>query len=78
MPVRGTKADIGTMIRQCMQGATCAKLDQAGLAGYYTLHDHGVLPVDPNGVPFATAYIACTFSHCHSGPVLQGKGREKN
>ena len=51
---------IGTMIRQCMQGATCAELDQAGLAGYYTMHDHGVFPVDPNGVPFTTAYIACT------------------
>ena len=49
---------IGTMIRQCMQGATCAELDQAGLAGYYTMHDHGVFPVDPNGVPFTTAYIA--------------------
>ena len=51
---------IGTMIRQCMQGATCAELDQAGLAGYYVMHNHGVFPVDPNGVPFTTAYIQCT------------------
>ena len=51
---------IGTMIRQCMQGATCAELDQAGLAGYYVMHDHGVFPVDPSGVPFTTSYIACT------------------
>ena len=23
-------------------------------------HDHGVFPVDPNGVPFTASYIACT------------------
>ena len=51
---------IGTMIRQCMQGATCAELNEAGLSGYYVMHDHGVFPADPNGVPFTTSYIACT------------------
>ena len=24
------------------------------------MHDHGVFPADPNGVPFTTSYIACT------------------
>lgn len=69
--VIATLSDIGTeelahwemlaaMIHQCMQGATCKELDAAGLAGYYVIHNHGVFPVDPNGVPFTTAYIACT------------------
>lgn len=69
--VIATLSDIGTeelahwemlaaMIHQCMQGATCKELDAAGLAGYYVIHNHGVFPVDPNGVPFTAAYIACT------------------
>lgn len=51
---------IAAMIHQCMQGATCAELDAAGLGGYYVIHDRGVFPVDPNGVPFTASYIACT------------------
>lgn len=48
------------MIRQSMAGAACAELDEAGLAGYYTLHNHGVYPCDPNGVPFSASVIAVT------------------
>ena len=51
---------IGTMIYQCLRNASEEELRAAGMLGYYTLHDHGVFPVDPNGVPFTTAYIACT------------------
>jgi len=51
---------LGTMIKQCMQGCTCQELTDAGLAGYYTMHDHGVFPADPNGVPFTSAYFAVT------------------
>ena len=51
---------IGTMIYQCMRGASIADIKAAGLAGYYTMHDHGVFPVNPDGVPFTTAYIQCT------------------
>lgn len=51
---------IGTMIHQCLTGATCDELTAAGLDGYYVIHNHGVFPVDPNGVPFTTAYIQCT------------------
>ena len=69
--VKATLTDIGTeemghwemlgaMIRQCMAGATCAELDEAGLAGYYTMHDHGVFPCDPNGVPFSASMFAVT------------------
>ncbi|HWR22924.1 MAG TPA: manganese catalase family protein, partial [Feifaniaceae bacterium] len=32
---------IGTMIYQCMRGASIADIKAAGLAGYYTMHDHG-------------------------------------
>lgn len=69
--VKATLTDIGTeelghwemlgaMIRQCMTGATCAELNDAGLAGYYTMHDHGVYPCDPNGVPFSAQVFAVT------------------
>lgn len=51
---------IGTMIHQCMQGATCEELKAAGLDGYYVVHSHGVFPVDPSGVPFTASYIQCT------------------
>lgn len=51
---------LGTMIFQSLRGASLADLDRAGLTGYYTMHNHGVFPCDPNGVPFTTAYIACT------------------
>lgn len=69
--VKATLTDIGTeelghwemlgaMIRQCMTGATCAELNEAGLAGYYIMHDHGVYPCDPNGVPFSASVLAVT------------------
>ncbi len=51
---------IGVMIRQCMAGANCQELSDAGLAGYYTMHNHGVYPADPNGVPFTASYFAVT------------------
>ncbi|MEG1524385.1 MAG: manganese catalase family protein [Clostridia bacterium] len=69
--VKATLTDIGTeelghwemlgvMIRQCMAGCTCAELNEAGLAGYYVMHDHGVFPADPNGVPFSSNALAVT------------------
>lgn len=48
------------MIYQCMRGASMAELTAAGLAGYYTMHNHGVFPVNPDGVPFTASYIQCT------------------
>ena len=51
---------IGVMILQSMRGASLAELENAGLLGYYTLHNHGVFPADPNGVPFSASYIECT------------------
>ena len=32
----------------------------AGSGGHQWILYHGVFPVDPNGVPFTTAYIQCT------------------
>lgn len=51
---------LGTMIYQSIRGASIEELESSGLIGYYTLHNHGVFPCDPNGVPFTTSYIACT------------------
>ena len=51
---------IGTMIYQCMRGASLEEIEAAGLLGYYTMHNHGVYPADPNGVPFTASYIQCT------------------
>lgn len=51
---------LGVMIYQCLRGASCKELEAAGMLGYFTMHSHGVFPADPNGVPFTTAYIACT------------------
>lgn len=51
---------IGTMIHQCMRGASLAEIEAAGLGGYYTMHSCGVFPADPNGVPFTSSYIQCT------------------
>jgi len=43
-----------------MAGASCQELQEAGLAGYYTMHNHGVYPADPNGVPFTSAVLQVT------------------
>lgn len=51
---------LAAMIHQCMQGASCEELTAAGLNGYYVMHDHGVYPCDPNGVPFSSACFAVT------------------
>lgn len=48
------------MIRQCLRGASMSEIEAAGLAGYYTMHDSSVYPVNPDGVPFTAAYIQST------------------
>ena len=37
-----------------------SEIEAAGMAGYFTMHDKGVFPCDPNGVPFTAAYIQST------------------
>ncbi|MEG1811501.1 MAG: manganese catalase family protein, partial [Clostridia bacterium] len=51
---------IGTMIHQCLRNASLCDLEAAGMLGYFTMHDHGVYPCDPNGVPFTATYVQCT------------------
>jgi spore coat protein JC len=51
---------IGTMIYQCMRGATIEQIRAAGLDPYYVQHGHAVYPADANGVPWTAAYIQAT------------------
>lgn len=48
---------ICTMIMQLMKDATTEELRRENLLGNYTMHDHGLFPVDPNGVPYTATYI---------------------
>ena len=69
---------LGTMILQCLNNAPLCEIEEAGLAGYYTLHNHGVFPADPNGVPFTTAYIQCTgdpITDIHEDLAAEQKAR---
>lgn len=66
------------MILQCLNNAPLCEIEEAGLAGYYTLHNHGVFPADPNGVPFTTAYIQCTgdpITDIHEDLAAEQKAR---
>lgn len=51
---------LGTMIHQCLRWASMCNIEKAGMSGYYTLHNHGVFPADPNGVLFSTVYFQVT------------------
>lgn len=69
---------LGTMILQCLNNAPLCEIEEAGLAGYYTMHNHAVFPADPNGVPFTTAYIQCTgdpITDIHEDLAAEQKAR---
>ncbi len=51
---------ISSMIFQLMQGATIEELEKANLGGNFAQQDHGLFPVDANGVPFTATYIDTT------------------
>lgn len=51
---------ICTMIRQLIKDATIDEIKKYGLDAWYTQHNKGVFPMDANGVPFTSAYIAST------------------
>ena len=55
---------IGTMVSQIMQNASMCDLKDAGLDGYYSLHDHGLFYTDPNGYNWTADYV--------DGSVLMG------
>ena len=54
---------ICTMINQLIKGATINELKNAGLDSWYTQHNKGLFPMDANGVPFTSAYIASSGNH---------------
>ena len=49
---------ICTMIDQLISGASISELKAANLDSWYTQHNKGLFPMDANGVPFTSAYIA--------------------
>lgn len=51
---------ICTMIRQLLKDASIEEIKNNGLDAWYTSHNKGVFPMDQNGNPFTTAYIACS------------------
>ena len=51
---------ICTMIRQLIKDASIDEIKKYGLESWYTQHNKGVFPMDANGVPFTSAYIAST------------------
>ena len=51
---------IQTMIKQLTKGATIKEMEEEGLGGHYSMHDNGLFPANPNGVPFTTSYIETT------------------
>lgn len=51
---------IGSMVHMLTKGATLKELKDAQLESYFTEHGKGVFPVDANGIPFTTKYLAST------------------
>ncbi len=51
---------IASMINSLMKGATIDEIKEAGLGGFFAEHDGGVFPINPEGIPFTTAYIETT------------------
>ena len=51
---------ICTMIEQLIQDASLDEIKKAGLESWYVQHNKGVYPMDTNGVPHTSAYIAST------------------
>ena len=51
---------IAAMISQLTKGATIEELEKASLGGHFSMHDHGLFPANPNGVPFTSSYIETT------------------
>ena len=51
---------ICTMINGLIKDASIEEIKNAGLSSWYTQHNKGIYPMDSNGVPFTSAYIAST------------------
>ena len=51
---------ICTMVNQLIKGATIEELKENNLDSWYAQHNTGLFPMDTNGVPYTSAYIAST------------------
>ena len=51
---------ISTMIRQLLKDASLKEIKENGLDSWYVAHKKGVYPMDANGIPFTSAFIAST------------------
>ena len=51
---------ICTMVNQLIKGSTIEELKKEGLESWYTQHNTGIYPMDANGIPYTSAYIAST------------------
>jgi len=51
---------ICTMVNQLIKDASIEELKENGLDSWYTQHNKGLFPMDANGVPYTSAYIAST------------------
>ncbi len=47
-----------TMISQLVKDASVDEIKKYGLESWYAAHKKGIFPMDANGVPFTTAYLA--------------------
>lgn len=51
---------ISTMVRELIKDASIEELKENGLDTYYISHGRGIYPMNQDGIPFTTAYIAST------------------
>jgi len=51
---------LGTMIRQCLRGASMQEIKQSGLSEWYVSHRCGTFPSSQSGEPWTAAYTGCT------------------
>lgn len=69
---------IATMIYKLTHGVPAEVMKEAGLGGYYTMHDNAVYPVNPDGVPWTAAYIQATgdpVTDLHEDMAAEQKAR---
>jgi len=50
---------IAAIVYKLVEGATPQDYEDAGWAGQYAQHNHGLFWTDANGVPWCASYIAC-------------------
>lgn len=69
---------IATMIFQCLKDASIDAIKAAGIDGYYVMHGKGIFPVNPDGVPFTSAYMQYTgdpIADLHEDLAAEQKAR---